>query len=45
MVLSKEELNDISGGTAIKVKLYALGGLLTFLIGFFDGFTRPLRCN
>ena len=43
MNLSKEELNSISGGGISGY--FILGGILTFIIGFIDGFTRPLKCN
>ncbi len=45
MELTKEELNNISGGMAIRAKVYLIGGVITFVIGILDGFLRPLRCN
>ncbi len=45
MELSKDELNNISGGAPLKTRFYILGGLITFFIGFLDGFMRPLKCN
>ena len=44
MELSKEELNNISGGIALRYKYYIVGGILTFFAGLLDGFLRPLRC-
>ena len=41
--LSKRELNDICGGGTFKY--FAFGGIIAFIIGFLDGFTRPLKCN
>lgn len=44
--LSKMELNNISGGAISKYLIFgSLGGIITFIIGFIDGFTRPLKCN
>ena len=43
MELSKKELNNISGGGISGFIIF--GGILTFVIGFIDGYTRPLKCN
>ena len=43
MELSKNELNNISGGEI--AGYFILGGIFTFIVGFMDGFTRPLKCN
>lgn len=43
MELSKNELNSISGGGISGYLI--LGGIVTFIIGIIDGFTRPLKCN
>lgn len=43
MELSKKELNNISGGGI--TGYFIFGGIFAFLIGFIDGFTRPLKCN
>lgn len=43
MELSKTELNNINGGGV--AGYFIFGGILTFLIGFIDGYTRPLKCN
>lgn len=43
MELSKTELNNINGGAVSGYFIF--GGILTFIIGFMDGFTRPLKCN
>jgi hypothetical protein len=46
MELSKNELVTINGGSKSNYVIYiALGGLITFVIGFIDGFLRPLKCN
>lgn len=47
MVLDNNELKNITGGSS-KILwgiLAAIGGIGTFLIGFIDGFIRPLSCN
>ncbi len=42
--LNEVELKEINGG--ISYGLWAiLGGIVTFVIGFLDGITRPLRCR
>lgn len=44
-MLEKEELTQVKGG-AIKWFLIGVGGVLvSFLIGIFDGYHRPLACN
>jgi len=43
--LSKQELKDINGGISITGKLLLVGGIVSFIIGIIDGFTRPLKCN
>ena len=45
MKLSKEELNNISGGAIFGYKFIILGGIISFIAGILDGYTRPLRCN
>ena len=44
--ISNQELMNIRGG-AITWKTLSLivGGVITFVIGFIDGFKRPLKCN
>lgn len=41
--LTKKELNNISGGGLSTYLIF--GGIITFIVGFIDGFTRPLKCN
>ena len=43
MELKREELSEIKGGSYIK--LFAIGGIVIFIIGFIDGYMRPLKCN
>lgn len=45
MELTKEELNSISGGMAIRTRMLLIGGFITFISGIIDGFLRPLKCN
>lgn len=42
--LNKEELINIKGGLSFKVAL-CLGAAFVFIVGVFDGYIRPLRCN
>lgn len=44
-VLSKENLYEISGGGLTKTAIAALAALGIFIVGVFDGFMRPLKCN
>ena len=41
--LKKEELQNIEGG-GFGIAL-AIGAAIVFLIGIFDGFTRPYSCR
>jgi hypothetical protein len=43
--LNREELKEISGGFTTLYKILFAGGIITFIIGLIDGFTRPLKCN
>ena len=44
-MMSNEELIKIKGGgISVGFGLF-LGGIVTFLIGIFDGYFRPLACN
>ena len=43
--LTKEELKNINGGMSITAKIFLVGGIISFIIGVMDGFTRPLKCN
>ncbi len=42
--LNDAELKVISGGINYGI-IALLGGLIVFIIGFVDGFTRPLKCR
>ena len=42
--LNKIELNNISGGFKWIIG-GVIGGVLAFIVGVLDGFTRPLKCN
>lgn len=44
-VLSEEKLYEISGGGLSKSFYLALAAAGVFIIGVFDGFFRPLKCN
>lgn len=43
MELSKTELNNIVGGGLTGFAIF--GGIIAFIIGVIDGYTRPLKCN
>ena len=43
--MSKEELLEIKGGVSKGLIIGGVGILITFLIGLFDGYMRPLSCN
>ena len=42
--LNSIELNNISGGFKWIIG-GVIGGILAFIVGVLDGFTRPLKCN
>lgn len=44
-MLSEIELYNVSGGKANYTLFMILGGLVTFLIGVFDGYFNPNKCN
>ena len=43
-MLKREELKQINGGFNITTGII-IGTVVTFLIGLFDGYTRPLACR
>ena len=45
MELTNKELNSVVGGISLAGKFIIIGGIISFVIGIFDGFTRPLKCN
>ena len=49
MELSKENLMTIQGGMSKESKwailAFVVGGIITTIIGIFDGYKRPLPCN
>ena len=44
-VLSNEELNNLSGGFSITKNFIIFGGLISFVIGLIDRFTKQIKCN
>lgn len=44
MKLNENELKQIEAGASWKIAL-CIGAAVTFLIGLFDGYIRPLKCN
>ncbi len=45
MELTNKELNNVVGGISIAGKFMIIGGIISFIIGIIDGFTRPIKCN
>lgn len=43
--LRKDELIETEGGAFSVGAIFAIGGIITFLIGVIDGYVRPLKCN
>ena len=43
--MSNEELLNIKAGVSKGVIIGVSGAIITFLIGLFDGYFRPLSCN
>ncbi|HIT21374.1 MAG TPA: class IIb bacteriocin, lactobin A/cerein 7B family [Candidatus Scybalousia intestinigallinarum] len=44
-ILKEQELETIQGGG---LSLWGVGGIIAaaiFIVGFFDGLTRPLKCD
>ena len=44
-MLSDNELYSIKGGFSKTILVGVIGSVVTFLIGVFDGYIRPLKCN
>ncbi len=44
-MISEMELKSIKGGSTKGIVLGVMGALASFIIGVFDGYLRPLRCN
>ena len=44
-MMSKNELLEIKGGGISAGLGLLVGGIITFLIGVFDGYFRPLACH
>ncbi len=45
MILKKDDLLKCLGGSNTLAVAALVGGVITFLIGFFDGLTRPYKCR
>ena len=43
--MSNEELINIKGGVSKTIIIGGIGVIISFLIGVFDGYFRPLSCN
>lgn len=43
--INQEELVSIQGGGLSVWAITGIAAAITFIVGVFDGFTRPLKCN
>lgn len=43
-MLKEEELKNISGGFSLSVAAL-IGGIVAFITGILDGYTRPYKCR
>ena len=44
-ILENKELITIKGGSAHTALWFAVGTVITFLFGLFDGIVNPNKCN
>lgn len=43
--IKEEKMLEITGGAVSKSVLLAIAAAGVFIVGVFDGFFRPLKCN
>ena len=43
--ISNEEMKKIEGGAINWGMMAGIGAAISFVIGFFDGWTNPKKCN
>ena len=43
-MIKNETLNEIRGGSKLGIA-GAITAIITFIVGIFDGYQRPLSCN
>ncbi len=43
--LNNDELTKLNGGGLSLLSTIGIVGAVVFLIGVFDGYVRPMRCN
>ena len=43
--IDEKELANVKGGGLSAWTFFAIGAAVVFVIGIFDGYTRPLGCN
>ena len=43
--LSKNEMKSIKGGEMSATTWAVIAGVISFISGIFDGFTRPYKCR
>lgn len=44
-VLSRSEMKSIKGGGISATAWAVIAGVISFISGIFDGFTRPYKCR
>lgn len=43
-ILNDQELEEVSGGFSFLIGA-GIVAIIVFLVGVFDGYTRPIKCN
>ena len=43
--MTKEELTDVVGGISLSAILGIAGTIVTFILGFIDGYKNPIPCK
>lgn len=43
--MDEDELLDTKGGISKGILIGGIGVIISFIIGFIDGYSRPLSCN
>lgn len=44
MELTQKEMYEVSGGTGWQI-IAGLSAIISFVVGFFSGYTNPNKCN
>ena len=45
VIENRQAIQLYAGGKTLSVILSVIGGIITFVFGFIDGFTNPKACN